>query len=103
MDAMDLNSQRDDDDDDEDEDVDDWDTNANGCSPKDDRDCDAQGDPSLAKNVGVLITLLLRSSTRNLYIQQPSALLIGNISKNVSSVSELTSPCTLFPLTWLER
>ena len=55
MDAMDWNFQREDDDDEDDEDEDggDWDTNADGCSPKDDRDCDAQGDPSLAKNVGL--------------------------------------------------
>ena len=52
---MDWNFQREDDDDEDDEDEDggDWDTNADGCSPKDDRDCDAQGDPSLAKNVGL--------------------------------------------------
>ena len=58
MDAIDLNSQRGDDDDDDDEDDDDWDTKVNGWgSPMDDRDCDAQGDPSLAKNVGVLTLL----------------------------------------------
>ena len=98
MDAIDLISPRDDDD--EDEDDDDCDTNADGSgNPKDDIDCDAKGDPSLAKNVRVL-TLLPLSSNRNFYIQRTSsALLSGNISKNLSSVSELTSHCTLFPLT----
>jgi hypothetical protein len=55
MDASDLNSRSDDD----------RDTNTNVCgSPNDVRDCDAQRDPTLAENVGVL-TLLPRSSTRN--------------------------------------
>ena len=54
MDAIDLNSPRDDDDGGG-EDDDDWDPDVNGGgSPKDDRDLDAQGDPSVAKNVGVL-------------------------------------------------
>ena len=52
MDAIDLNSPRDGG---GGEDDDDWDPNVNGGgSPKDDRDLDAQGDPSVAKNVGVL-------------------------------------------------
>jgi hypothetical protein len=91
MDATDLNSRRDDD----------PDANTNGCrSPNDVRDCDAQRDPTLTENVGVL-TLLPRSSTRNCYIQHSYALLSGNISKPLSSVSELTSSsiCASFPLT----
>ena len=88
MDPSDLHSRRDGD----------WDTNTNGCgSPNDVKDCDAQRDPTLAESVGVL-TLFPRSSTQNCYIQHPSALLSGNISKPLS-VSEFTSPCTLFPLT----
>ena len=82
-----------------DDDDDDQDTNVNGWgSPKDVRDCDAPSDPTLAENVGVLI-LLLHSETRIFYIQYSSALSNGNISKLLSSVSELSSPCTLFPLT----
>lgn len=82
-----------------DDDDDDQDTNDNGWgSPKDVRDCDAPRDPILAENVGVLI-LLLHSETRIFYIQYSSALSNGNISKLLSSVSELSSPCTLFPLT----
>ena len=91
VDAIDLNSRIDDDDDD------DQNTNVNASgwgSPEDVRDCDAKGDPTLAEDVGVL-TLLPRSSTRNRYIQHPSASLNGNISKPLS-VSELTSLCTLF-------
>ena len=94
MDARDLDSKKDDDDDDDDDD--DLDTNANGCgSPE---DCDVQSDPTFTENVGVS-TLLPCSSTRNYHIQHPSALSSGNISKPLSSVSEVTSPCTLFPLT----
>ena len=53
MDAVNLNSGRGDD---NDEDEDDLGANVNG-SPNDNRECDAQGDPSLAKNVGVLTLL----------------------------------------------
>ena len=92
MDAVNLNSGRGDD---NDEDEDDLGANVNG-SPKDNRERDAQGDP---KNVGVL-TLHSLYSTRNFYIQHPSTLLSGNISRPLFSVSELSSPCTLFvPLT----
>ena len=61
MDAIDLNSQRDDDEDD-----DDWDNNVNIVnningwgSSKDDRDCDVQGDSSLTKNVRVGVLTML--------------------------------------------
>ena len=51
MDAIDLNSRRDDDDDDDDRDSN---VNASGWgSPGDVRVCDAQRDPTLAENVGV--------------------------------------------------
>jgi hypothetical protein len=96
MDASDLNSRRDDDDDDSE---DDRDTNVNGWgSPKNVKDCNAQRDPSLAENVGVLTLLSTRSSTRNCYIQHPSVS-SGNISKPLASVSDLTSssPCKLLP------
>ena len=111
MDASDLNSKRDDEEEgegegegeeeeeEEDDDDSNYNSNANGwVSPKDVRDCDAHGGPTLAENVGVL-TLLPRSSTLNCYIQHSSALLSGNISKPLSSVLEFTSPRTLFHLT----
>ena len=87
MDASDLNSRGDDD----------RNTSVNGWGSA--RDCDAQRDSSLARTVGVLI-LLSHSSTGNCYIQHPSALLSGNISKSLSSVSNLISSSTrtLFPL-----
>ena len=89
IDVGDLDSQRDDDFDDDD----DRNTNVNGWdSPEEDV---AQRDPTLVENVGVL-TLLPCPSTRNCYIQPPSVLLSDDMSKPVSSVSELTSPCTLF-------
>ena len=97
MDAIDSNSRLGSDDDDDDDDN--LGTNVNDLSsPKDVREYDAQRDPTLAENVGVLI-LLLHSETRIFYIQYSSALSNGNISKLLSSVSELSSPCTLFPLT----
>ena len=100
IDARGLNSREEDDDDDDDDDLD---TNVNGWgTPEDVRDCDGQSDPTLAENVGVS-TLLPCSSTRNYLIQHPSALLSDNISKPLSSVSEVTSPCMLFPLTEHER
>ena len=91
MDAIDLNSRREDDGG-EDEDEEDRDTIVNDlCSLK---------DVTLAENVGVL-TLLPHSSTRNCNIQYSSALMNDNISKPLSSpVLELNSPCTLFPLTY---
>jgi hypothetical protein len=52
MDAMDLNSQRDDDDNEDDDDN--GNTNANGWDrPEDVRDCDVKRDPILAEKVGV--------------------------------------------------
>ena len=88
IDARDLDSQRDDDFDDDD----DRNTNVNGWdSPEDDV---AQKGPTLAENVGVL-TLLPCPSARNCYIQLPSVLLSDNMSKTLSSVSELAPPCTL--------
>ena len=81
----------------------DLDTYVNGFgSPKDVRDCDAQRNSTLAENVGVFNSAT-HSSTWNCYIQYPTALLNDNISKPFSSVSELTFPCTLFPLTWHEH
>ena len=74
MDAIDLNSRRDDDDDDDD---DDWGTNVNSWgSPKDDMDCDAQGGPSLAKNVyvGVLTPLHFLNSKLLLRVSAPICL-----------------------------
>jgi hypothetical protein len=89
MDASDLNSRRDDD----------RDINTNVCdSPNDVRTAMPKGILPWQKMLGGILTLLPRSSTRNCYIQHPSALLSGNISKPLSSVSELTSPCTLFLL-----
>ena len=73
-----------------------------GCgSPEDARDCDAQRDrsPTLAENVGALQFCFLVPQLETFKFQYPSALLSGNISKPLSSVSELTSPCTSFPLT----
>ena len=96
MDAIGLNSRRDDDDLVTTGNVNRW-----GTSPKDVRDCNAQRGPSLAENVGILICLHA-SSTRNCCIQHPSALMSGNISKSLSSISDPTSnsPCTLLPLTY---
>ena len=66
MDAIDLNSGRDEGDDDDD---DDRDTNINASgwgSPEDIKDCDAQRVPTLPENVGILILLLhINSLTRN--------------------------------------
>ena len=65
----------------------------------------AQRDPTLAENVIATLMFFNSASTflnLNCYIQHPSALFGGNISKPLSSVSELTSLCMLFsnfPLT----
>ena len=95
-DAIDLDSRREDD-----NEYDPWDIIVNdlySSNLKDVRYYYPQRDATLAENIGAS-TLLPHSSTRNCNIQHPSALLNGNISKSLSPVSELTSPCTLFPLT----
>ena len=70
MDAIDLNSERDDDDDD-------WDTDINGLgTPKDVRDYDTQRDPTLAENVGVP-ALLRRSSKISKKTSDNRCLVIG--------------------------
>ena len=100
-DAIDLATRREGDNDNDNDGSDDWDTIVNGLcylNLKDVRDYVAQRDATLAENVGAL-TPPPHSSTRNCKIQRPSALLNGNISKSHSPVLELTSPCTLCPLT----